>query len=391
MFTTMLFLAACAFLFSSLSLVTACSPEPLDFPDWTIPVPEGTPVIEYASVPMEERTERIELVEDLVIGGDTEDSNYAFYRASDIEVAADGRIFVHDTGNHRVQVFDGNGAYIRTIGREGSGPGEISRGGRLAIAAGRLARSGDSRLSVWTLEGEHLGDSQVTFARSLSRPFGLPDGSLVASYQMFNDDQTTQVHIVRISAEAEEIYEYADLRNEAGILTLMTETGPVIVERPGASPAFAASSSGRVYITLGDEYQVLALMAAGEPRWALRVAWTRSPLTTQDKEAAVVRRLPDTVVDRLDVDWPELNAALSRNSLSVDGHGNLYVFPRVPHTWEREERPVDVYSPDGELLFAGMMPDFRWMAALDDYVYVIETDPDTEEQVVVRYRIVEPF
>jgi hypothetical protein len=36
--------------------VAACSTEPLYFPDWTIPVPEGTPVIEYGGVPREERT-----------------------------------------------------------------------------------------------------------------------------------------------------------------------------------------------------------------------------------------------------------------------------------------------------------------------------------------------
>ncbi len=49
-------------------VLTACTPAPLEFPDWTIPVPEGTKIIEYAAVPMEERIERIELVEDLAIG-----------------------------------------------------------------------------------------------------------------------------------------------------------------------------------------------------------------------------------------------------------------------------------------------------------------------------------
>ena len=42
-------------------VLTACS-EPLEFADWTIPVPEGTRIIEYAAAPLEERVERIELV-----------------------------------------------------------------------------------------------------------------------------------------------------------------------------------------------------------------------------------------------------------------------------------------------------------------------------------------
>ena len=36
----------------------------LEFADWTIPVPEGTRIIEYPHVPLEERNERIELVEE---------------------------------------------------------------------------------------------------------------------------------------------------------------------------------------------------------------------------------------------------------------------------------------------------------------------------------------
>ena len=32
-----------------------------------------------------------------------------------------------------------------------------------------------------------------------------------------------------------------------------------------------------------------------------------------------------------------------------------------------------------------------WDSALGDHVYRVETDPDTEEQVVARYRLVEPF
>ncbi len=59
--------AASSALASLLLSLSACA-EPLEFADWTIPVPEGTRVIEYAAVPVEERTERIEVVEELVLG-----------------------------------------------------------------------------------------------------------------------------------------------------------------------------------------------------------------------------------------------------------------------------------------------------------------------------------
>lgn len=49
------------------SVATLACSEPLEFADWTIPVPEGTRIVEYPGVPEEERVARIELVEDLVV------------------------------------------------------------------------------------------------------------------------------------------------------------------------------------------------------------------------------------------------------------------------------------------------------------------------------------
>ncbi len=53
--------------------------------------------------------------------------------------------------------------------------------------------------------------------------------------------------------------------------------------------------------------------------------------------------------------------------------------------------PVDIYSPKGERLFSGMIPIDSWHSAVGSHLYRIETDPETEEQIVVRYRLVEPF
>ena len=65
----------------TLFVAVACS-EPLEFADWIVEVPEGTPIKEYAPVSLDDRAGReIELVEDLVLGGDATDPNTAFYRA----------------------------------------------------------------------------------------------------------------------------------------------------------------------------------------------------------------------------------------------------------------------------------------------------------------------
>ncbi len=166
----------------TLPVAVACA-EPLEFADWTIPVPEGTRIIEYVAVPIEERTERIELVEDLVIGERGDDDNYRLYNATGAKVDAEGNHYVLDAGNFRVQVFDRDGDYVRTLGGQGQGPGEFTRPRELVLAGNRVVvvDSGNRRFSFWTLDGKPLGDVGIDSRWTPSRLFGFDDGRFWAA------------------------------------------------------------------------------------------------------------------------------------------------------------------------------------------------------------------
>ena len=64
----------------AIAFAAGCGGDPtanLDFADWIVEVPEGTPIKEYASVPLDDRAGReIELVEDLVLGGGATDLKF---------------------------------------------------------------------------------------------------------------------------------------------------------------------------------------------------------------------------------------------------------------------------------------------------------------------------
>ena len=381
-----------------------CGSEPLEFAAWTIPVPEGTRIIEYASVPTEERTERIELIRDLVIGGYGDDPKTAFYNAYDLDVAADGRIYVHDNGNHRIQVFDRDGTFVRTLGREGQGPGEIGQRGEIEVAGDKLIRIGNRRLSFWMLDGEFLGDAQVEDGKRLLYPSAFDDGTLLAGYLGPRlEDQPMYVRIVnvvRVSAEGALGSDYVAMRQASALFSLSTRSGITALQVPGETPGLVATADGSIYLTPGGEYQVLALDRDGASRWALRVAWSRVPLNDDHKAAAVLERPEGGDVINVDdyVEWPELNPALANDSrlgghrpLGLDGRANVYVFPWVEKEETRDAWPVDVYSPEGERLFAGMISIDHWIAALGEFIYRFEEHPETGEQQVVRYRLVDPF
>lgn len=101
-----------------------------------------------------------------------------------IAIGTDGRLFVTDSKNSRVQVFDKDGRFLYSFGRDGSRDGELSY--PMGIAADNQERlfvvdSGNNRVSIFTTDGIFLdsigskGDSKG----QLHDPTGVavsPDG-----------------------------------------------------------------------------------------------------------------------------------------------------------------------------------------------------------------------
>ena len=77
-------------------------------------------------------------------------------RAEGLAIDAQGQLWVADSCNHRVEVFDRDGKRIRTLGRAGTGPGEFSYPYDVKIdPAGRVfvCEFGNSRITVLDASG----------------------------------------------------------------------------------------------------------------------------------------------------------------------------------------------------------------------------------------------
>ena len=74
-----------------------------------------------------------QLEEELTIGADEQDENYMLNRPFSVEVAEDGTIYVLDWGDTIIKAYNNQGKFLRTIGREGQGPGEYGRNPNFTI------------------------------------------------------------------------------------------------------------------------------------------------------------------------------------------------------------------------------------------------------------------
>jgi len=223
----------------------ACA-EPLEFADWTFPVDADTPVLEYAP----------------------------------------------------------DGAYAMSFGREGQGPGELQFPRAIARTGDHIVVSDTTRarLITWTTAGELHGEVPLEFARGLSSAIGQTDGSIVAAFDVRADDWPLVAGFGNVGPEGELVREYLQL--PAQVPMYRHERGFQALLLPATRPRFAATAAGIVYVSRGDEYQVLSLTLDGRQRWALRVAAPRRPYDEDDIGEAIARladRMPEISRDNIDL------------------------------------------------------------------------------------------
>ncbi len=378
-------------------VVSACSGDTapdLELADWIIPVGDGVPIHEYLGVAVDERDpDAVRLVEDLVIGADPNDPNTLFYQPTGIWASAGGDIFVAEMGGKRVQMFDADGRFVRTIGKEGQGPGEfqfpffiMGGGDRFGVYDMR-----NRRISSFSDNGDHLGDVEGRLSLYTNLVASMEDGSFVATTNERNPDRSSTVAITRFSFEGDKLATLAEV--EGPPVSMMVERDdPVgqaqaLLDRRAYTPPLKAAGEGIVYVSPASQYQVLAMTPDGDPRWALRVAWPRPPYPPRLKRAFLESR-PEEQADFSEeaLDWPEDEDAVQ--AMFADGAGRLYVLPGFEQTGDEapERFPIDVYSPDGERIAAGIVSN-RWSFARGEYVYGFGFNNDDDQTTVVRYRI----
>ena len=380
-------------------LLIACGVEEAE---WTRPVGADVHRITYAPIPDADRYGTIHVTRELVIGTEDGDFNYLFgTRAPHVSVDSVGRVFVADPTNLRVQVYDANGTYVRTIGRSGEGPGEFAFPYATAVAGPFLYVSDTqrSRLSRWSLDGVLDWDRPVNvFPGYLIPPVvGLNDGTWLIR---FRPPRTDTMLVAHMSTDGTRTHEIAPLAVPG-----RTGYGRHMIYVGSTPPQYAADRDGNVYVSALDEYQVFSYGLDGAMRWALQVPTHRSGIADSEKEWAVrwFRDQGYADVGKWDVDWPDRAYALA--DVKVDGHGRVYVFPYVPRGTIHDRLPVDVYAPDGARIMAGWldgdlegtywtggwkpgpMLGASWQTTRGDKVYGVLEDPETGVYMVVRQRI----
>ncbi|MGH7709738.1 MAG: 6-bladed beta-propeller [Gemmatimonadaceae bacterium] len=348
----------------------------------------------------------------LEIGRDAEEGPQAFVDIMGVVRLSDGRIAVANMRPSEIRVFDANGRFLNSLGRNGAGPGEFG------TALFRLLRSRDTLIGVDNSLRAQVFDPTGKLVRSLSRarppnaqrnPVRLgfdrnghaivqalelpaagaaPEAPIYMSLWRESPDTTRHDHILRLFA-----YRPISRRGTAPPFEVYGERG--VVSTDGARICVGVSSrytvdcyDGRGRLALSLRREVGARSITEDDRRFFRDAYLAANKGAKPEAIASIEES-----NRL-TQFAQQAPVLSRVLLATSGQLWVSEFDRTenaigPTVYRRPQRPLrwSVFDPDG-----------RWRADIEtparfmvyevgpDYVLGVTLGSDDVEHVTL-YRI----
>ncbi len=340
--------------------------------------------------------DRWELEEELRIGTATGEGPELFGQVQGLVADDEGRILVLDSQAREIRIFDADGAHLRTVGRQGGGPGEFANANGLAIhpedGSVWVVDPGNGRYSVF----ESNGDFRTTHPRPIGY-FAIPwpggfdhDGHLhdvVPGGLVRLDDEGVAVDTIALP-EDDTPRIRVTAGDGSGIMTMSPPFGPRM--------HWYFDPRGMVWTAVSDAYHFTARDADGEVRRVVRRPHDPVPVSRAEGDSVVqaMRQQIAQFSERSPQVEGNMNPPSHRPAFStfvVDDQGRLWVEPsRAPDA----PRELHVFDPEGRFLGPvavdpGLRISYPRIHFRGDHLYAVVTD-DLGTPYVVRYRIHRP-
>jgi hypothetical protein len=282
-----------------------------------------------------------------------------FYLISSVQISSNDRIYILDSGNYRVVVFDGNGDYLFEFGGRGAGPGEFTQAWAMVLDDEGNVYVSDvdrNRIIKYDADGDYLEtitnigtslsdlhDNHVLLSSITMEKFGLR-GSVV---DLTNMQETSTLEYIHTYDQS------------------ITRGGMGVGERYQFLP------DGDICLVVHHPYQIRRYSIDGELKSRI------------SKEESRVKP-PDIQI------YPTGIGITSRGSVGpclMTDSGMILIGVQwfLTDVGSVQKGAIDFFSDEGRYLGSVDLPDYHKLIAIDSLnrLYAVQSEP-TER--VVRYR-----
>ncbi|NIN99886.1 MAG: 6-bladed beta-propeller, partial [Anaerolineae bacterium] len=315
-----------------------------------------------------------------------------FGRIMSVAVDARRRVYILDAHAQEVRVFDRAGQYLRTIGREGGGPGEFKRAMAVVIApSGDLwvLDPGNARISAFDTAGAFLSSQRMLGGYFTSNwQGGFDDEGLFYTYMPDATSETFRFVLAVFDAALTRGGTFDVPTYRAEVFSLANPDGRSYTQASipyTPKLVWLFDPRGLIWFSITGEYRVYQRTLVGDTVRIIEHYSTPVPIASEERDSALVAlRWFVQQGGKIDATrLPTVKPAIE--GLFLDTIGNLWVLPTMPRG---EERTVaDIFDEEGRYLGRLRLPfRIKWRPAptvLDDMMYAVIEDDLGVEYVVV--------
>lgn len=362
-------------------------------------LPSGRVVVTNTARPTWGDGEGWTVTEDLRIGSLDELGPTQFGQILGLDVDDYGRIWVLESQANEIRVFGADGAHVRTIGRDGGGPGEFAGPAHAEFGPDGnfwVPDPRNNRVSVIDTTGTFVTSHRMEGGFFISPwPGGFDmDGRYYLPIPHAYGDGEFGIAIVRYTTELAALDTIPQLRNpnppRRFELVSPDGDGSLIATVPfSAGLTTYRSPQGTMWGLMTGDYRMFEVSAAGDTVRTIQARYDPLPVTAADRGAAIEglswfvdqggRVDPSLLPDSKPAAW----------SLFVDEMGRIWV-DRI--TDDPGGRDFDVFDAEGRFLgpisLPARLPFQNTRRVVGDRIYGVTQD-DLGVSYVVRMRIEE--
>jgi DNA-binding beta-propeller fold protein YncE len=328
---------------------------------------------------------KLDLEEDLVLGKES-DENYLFYQVWDIKADDTGNIYILDAGAHNIKKYDREGTYLQTIGGQGQGPGEFAMPFTLNFDKnGNIYVIQMQKVQVFDRNGVYIKSIPFSYFVMDFTPDG--EGNIIVTARV-RTESTDNIAVLIIGPEGKIIKKIAEF---PGIP--IHETGTTVSHDYSPYVRFSALGDKGIIYGYNLEYRLYCADWSGKNILIIEKNEPQHNVSRREKNKII-----DTIqknIERAELGWPKdviekmANVPKHRpffNGILVDDKGRIYV-KKLKSVLDDSKAPdYDIFSSVGYYLYSAQLP-FAPLFIKNGYMYHATFSEESGEVKVIRTRI----
>jgi hypothetical protein len=279
------------------------------------------------------------LEEELLIGEAESKDEYMFSQVIDVDVDYEGRIYILDSREAHIVVFDKKGKYLATIGRKGQGPGEMQKPQSIQITPQKeimVNDMGARKLLFFNFEGKFVKGVSTAKMTYFNNPVIDSKNNIIANITV--PGMKMQTELKKFDPELEPIFTIDNI--ELFKLPVMKAFFPQFFWQLGEDDSLIWGISSK--------YELQVMNSEGKLYKKIIKEYDPKKITEEDRQKEVKFLFGDKPVPPgVKLEWPESHGAFKYISIDEDGRIFLRTFEK---TKDGSGYYYDVFNSEGKYI-----------------------------------------